>query len=420
METFFYEHTSKLDDAKVGFEVRSIVDLSADELEMLKIAGLDDLAPIEAWTALGTNTQINYSTHGIFRYYGKFPSPVASYLILKYSNENSIIMDPMSGSGTTALECLLLGRKCISFDVNPLSLLLAKVKITYIDKEVLTYELDKLSNNYSPCTINEFNYCPVGLKNVDHWFLETTQNSIRGLLREINKISDSQVRDFFMIVLMSTIRYVSKATSQQGRLFLDVLSAKEDALETFLKKAQKAIISVSSLPKSNDNIKIDYHDINKPLKAINNDLIILHPPYFNSYKYSSVNSLELSWLGVDHASIRKQEIREFFKVGKAEKVSFYIEDMVHSLLNTSMTLSENGVLALMIGDTIIKGEYIKVTRQLIDEFLKRNQNIKIEKIALRVPKYTEASWAASQRRKSDSIGANLYDFIIIFRKEKQI
>ncbi|MDP4678955.1 MAG: hypothetical protein NWS46_01155, partial [Cyclobacteriaceae bacterium] len=69
---------------------------------------------------------------------------------------------------------------------------------------------------------------------------------------------------------------------------------------------------------------------------------------------------------------------------------------------------------------IIKGEYIKVTRKLINEFLKRNQSIKIEKIALRVPKYTEASWAASQRRKSDSIGANLYDFIVIFRKEKHI
>ena len=420
METFFYEHTSKLDDAKVGFEVRSIVDLSSDELERLRIAELDDLAPIEAWTALGTNTQINYSTHGIFRYYGKFPSPVASYLILKYSNENSIIVDPMSGSGTTALECLLLGRKCISYDVNPLSLLLAKVKITYIDKEVLIYELDKISKNYSPCTIKEFSFFPVGLKNVDHWFLETTQNSVRGLLREINKISDSQVRDFFMIVIRSTIRYVSKATSQQGRLFLDILSAKDDALETFQKKAQKAIISVSSLPKSSDKIKVDYHDINKPLESVNSDLIILHPPYFNSYKYSSVNSLELSWMGVDHASIRKQEVREFFKVGKAEKVSYYIEDMVNSLLNVSTTLRDNGVLALMIGDTIIKGEYIKVTRKLINEFLKRNQSIKIEKIALRIPKYTEASWAASQRRKSDSIGANLYDFIVIFRKEKHI
>lgn len=416
METFFYDHASKIKTNQVGFEVRRINELSTDELEMLQTAKLADIAPIEAWTALGTNTQINYSTHGIFRYFGKFPSPVASYLITTYTNENSMVMDPMSGSGTTALECLLLGRKSVSYDVNPLSLLLARVKTTYIDEVVLKYQLENITKNYSPCTIKEFNYSPVGLKNIDHWFLESTQNSIRGLLKEIEKIADTKIRDFFTVVLMSTIRYVSKATSQQGRLFLDVLSAKEDALETFIKKADKAISAVSALPKDNSKIRVDFHDINFPFDEKNNDLIILHPPYFNSYKYSSVNSLELSWLGIDHGVIRKQEIREFFKVGKAEKVALYIDDMVQSLINTAKTLSNNGVLALMIGDTIIKGEYVPVTRQLIDAFVSKVADLKVEKVALRVPKYTEASWAASQRRKSDSVGANLYDFIVIFRK----
>ena len=44
--------------------------------------------------------------------------------------------------------------------------------------------------------------------------------------------------------------------------------------------------------------------------------------------------------------------------------------------------------------------------------------IKIEKIVLRVPKYTEASWSASQRRKSDKVGIQLNDFILIFRRKK--
>ena len=69
----------------------------------------------------------------------------------------------------------------------------------------------------------------------------------------------------------------------------------------------------------------------------------------------------------------------------------------------------------MIGDTIIKGEYVPVTRMVIDKFLENNKNVFVEKIVLRIPKFTEASWTASQRRKGDKVGINLYDFIVIFR-----
>ena len=53
--------------------------------------------------------------------------------------------------------------------------------------------------------------------------------------------------------------------------------------------------------------------------------MILHPPYFNSYKYSSVNSLEMGWLGFDRLEYNKKEIREFFKVGKPENVDKYVD-----------------------------------------------------------------------------------------------
>ena len=73
-------------------------------------------------------------------------------------------------------------------------------------------------------------------------------------------------------------------------------------------------------------------------------------------------------------------------------------------------------MGLMIGDTVIKGEYLSTTKQLLDKFLADNPNIGVEKMVLRVPKYTEASWTASQRRTSDKVGISLNDFIIIFRR----
>ena len=197
---------------------------------------------------------------------------------------------------------------------------------------------------------------------------------------------------------------------------MDVLSAKKDCLETFIRKAEKAIPNIALLPKAKYTIEIGLRDVLTPFNGERNDLIICHPPYFNSYKYSSINSLELSWLRINHADVRKNEVREFFKIGKIEKADYYVADMLKALNNIKQTLSLNGTLALMIGDTIIKGTYVPVTYSLISEFLKQNPDIKLEKVVIRVPKYTEASWTTSQRRTSEKVGITLNDFIIIFRR----
>lgn len=419
MKTIFYDYPNPVDNKLAGIEIRKQKELSVGERFLLKQAGIDKYAPLEAWTALGTNSQISYSTHGIFRYFGKFPSTIAAHLIREYTKENDNVMDPMGGSGTTALECLLSNRNCSSYDVNPLSILLAKVKTTKIKKDTLEKTLNLICKNYKPLKQSEYEWQPIGIRNVDHWFLPKTQNSIRGILYQINQISNKDVRDFFTICLAASIRPVSRATTQQGRLFLDVVTAKEDCLETFHKKSVKAIEAVAALPKATTRLKISKHDASESFESGPiNKLIIVHPPYFNSYKYSSVNSLELSWMKIDHAIVRKEEVREFFKIGKAENVVYYVDDITKTLNNITQTLRPDGVMGLMIGDTVIKGKYIQATKMLLDRFLSENHNIKIEKIVLRVPKYTEASWSASQRRKSDKVGIQLNDFILIFRRKK--
>ena len=417
MDTFFYKYPNPVDNENAGIEIRKEHELSQDELFLLKRAGLDSYAPLEAWTALGTNTQISYSTHGIFRYFGKFPSTIAAHLIMQYTDEHDMVMDPMAGSGTTVLEAMLANRDCRSYDVNPLAVLLQRVKTTHLEEEKLLEELKHISENYLPLPAEQFDWQPVGIRDVDHWFLKETQDSIRGLIYLINQIEDEKIKDFFSICLASSIRPVSRATTQQGRLFLDVVTAKEDCLDTFVKKAQKAIKAVASLPVSNSALEIAEHDASVPFSfGPTNKLIIVHPPYFNSYKYSSVNSLELSWMRINHADVRKNEVREFFKVGKAENITHYVEDMQSTLNNITATLLPDGVMGLMIGDTIIKGEYIQATKMLLDKFLADNPSITVEKVVLRVPKYTEASWTTSQRRTSDKVGVSLNDFIIVFRR----
>jgi len=405
---------------KKSIILRDANELTQQENELINKADLKNLGIIEAWTANGTNKDLSYATHGLFRYFGKYPPPIASHLILNYSQEGNLIIDPMCGSGTAGVESILLNRKCILSDVNPLSLLLSKVKTTHIDNDKLVSNLKKIELYYRKLTIEEYNFEPVGLRNFNHWFLPETIDSLRGLKRLIQEINEINVKEFFEIMFSATVRKVSRATTQQGRLFLDVTTAKEDALETFVKQSQKGIENLKSL---NDNIQYPVEIINNDLKVGlpekylgSANLVILHPPYFNAYRYSSINSLELAWLGINHRDINKHEIREYFKVGKAEDIKGYIQDMSVALNNSLSLLMPDGVLGLMIGDTVIKNEYVPTTKLLIDTIDK--DKYRVEVVALRVPRFTEATWVASQRRKSDNIGISLYDFIITFRRSK--
>lgn len=52
-------------------------------------------------------------------YRGNWAPEVVRNLILRYSEENDYLLDPMVGGGTTAIECRLLNRNLLALDINP-------------------------------------------------------------------------------------------------------------------------------------------------------------------------------------------------------------------------------------------------------------------------------------------------------------
>jgi DNA modification methylase len=60
----------------------------------------------------------NWATHNP-KFRGNFAPQIARNIILKYSEENDTVLDPMVGGGTTLIEAKLLNRQGIGFDINP-------------------------------------------------------------------------------------------------------------------------------------------------------------------------------------------------------------------------------------------------------------------------------------------------------------
>jgi len=67
----------------------------------------------------------NWATHS-GEYRGNWSPYIPRNVILKYSKPGEVVLDYFCGAGTTAVECKLLGRKCIAFDINDKAVELAR------------------------------------------------------------------------------------------------------------------------------------------------------------------------------------------------------------------------------------------------------------------------------------------------------
>ncbi len=400
-----------------GISTRSEEQIDGAHTDQLAKANLLGLAAVEAWTVNGTNRQNAYSTHGIFRYFGKYPPPIGERLIREHTGTGDLVVDPMCGSGTTGVEALLLRRKCKQLDVSPLGVLVSRAKATRVPLAESEPLLDRVLEEASPKTVDEDDFMPVGLRRPEHWFLDETMDSLRGLHAAIRALPAGRGTNLLWAAFAATIRRVSRATTQQGRLFLDADTALPDARPTFRKSAQRALVAVAGLPESGacDVVLADSRlGVPEDLEG-KAQLVILHPPYFNSYRYSRVNSLELAWLGHDVRPVRKGEVREFFKVGDPANVEHYVSDLVKVVCNAARTLVSGGRLGLMIGDTVLRGAHVPTTRMILDR-LPSEIGLELAQVAIRVPRHTEATWVASQRRTAGKLGVALCDYVLQFQK----
>lgn len=72
----------------------------------------------------------NWATHS-GEYRGNWSPYIPRNIILKYSKPGEMVVDYFCGAGTTAIECKLLGRKCIAIDINEEAIKLAQSKLDF-------------------------------------------------------------------------------------------------------------------------------------------------------------------------------------------------------------------------------------------------------------------------------------------------
>src|SRR5439155_15618536 len=114
---------------------RDRVLIEETEVELVKRWKFESLAPPASYrpevsTVWSFPDRGDWATHkGNYR--GNWSPYIPRNLILRYSEPGETVLDQMMGSGTTLIECKLLGRNAIGVDINRDAVMVARDRLNF-------------------------------------------------------------------------------------------------------------------------------------------------------------------------------------------------------------------------------------------------------------------------------------------------
>jgi SAM-dependent methyltransferase len=334
----------------VDFEINS----GLREFKLLRSSNLDSVIKRAAYfkmidgkytdyfyiTQKNVTRSVNqYLTHWIYPYKGKFhPQMIRALLNIIKLKENDTVLDPFIGSGTTAVEAMLLGINCIGIDISPLCVIQSKVKTESIEvieeiEEIKGYIIRKTRGNFG------------GQRNNKFW-------------EAINSISNEKVKNFYIMAYLIAVSDNTRRKRNLEHSFYKNLDLMIKSVKDFKNVSRELNLKLGK-------IKIEKGDSrNLPLDNNSVDGIITSPPYSIALDYVSNDAHALKVLGYDLMKIRE----EFIGVrGKGEqRLRLYNKDMEKSYKEMYRVLKPGKFSVIVIGNATYNGHEINTVEFTID------------------------------------------------------
>jgi len=248
-----------------------------------------------------------------------FPAPMSPTLtrriIETVTDPDSVVLDPMAGSGVVPLTAAALGRRAVAFDVDPLSRLMIRTsakrfsdervrmhakRISQRARRVHSERLDRLFSRSFDRETREF---------VSFWF---PRRSIRALLALSEAIaeSDPDVKSHLWLGLSRSI--IAKSSGVSWALDLPHTRPHRrkrtvsDPFETFERQVELLLRHLERIPPTLARAEIRHADARSlPLPDRSIDLVLTSSPYANAIDYMRSHKFSLIWMGYSLEQLRQ-------------------------------------------------------------------------------------------------------------------
>jgi SAM-dependent methyltransferase len=273
-------------------------------------------------------------THYLFRFPAKFHPPVAHALLRAFTVPGDTVLDPFCGSGTLLLAAAAEGRHSIGVDVDPLAVLLTKVKTHRLRPGHLRASwlkliptLDKLSRSADEYSHRQFvdlttteyeqavsthNLAVPNIPNLFHWFRRYVIVDLAQILHVVEEADIPEThRQLFRLVFASIVRNASNAdpVPVSGLEVTSYMKKKDAAGRTidpftmFRKAVGRALAAAAmycNAVQPGNRISVIRGDATRLSALVKKpvDAAITSPPYHNAVDYYRRHKLEMFWLGL--------------------------------------------------------------------------------------------------------------------------
>ena len=338
----------------------------------------------------------------------KYPATMLPQIGIEIFKElnihNGKLLDPYCGSGSSfasGLECGLT--EMHGFDINPLAVLISKVRFTKVSINELVETKKEFRNNVYEFLKDEKNISTLKrpkITNIDFWFSEEVINHLTVVKHFIDKIPDKNIRRFFLIPFSETVRECSYTRNNEFKLFRmkseDLLHFNPDVIGVYLNKLGDVIFLYSNFyfPKLEENISVNVQYSTFQPKNEDFDVVLTSPPYGDSrttVAYGQFSTLSNEWLGIDYArkidgmlmggAKYKQNIKngiiadyisEIDKIDnkRALEVSAFYNDLDTSIQRVAKSICKGGKSIYVVGNRTVKNVQLPTDQFIAEKFEK--------------------------------------------------
>ncbi len=271
------------------------------------------------WDYRGTNNSERDYVHGFCTYPAmmvpKMQRELLDVCLQEMDSIHPTLLDPFAGSGTILVEGMLRGLNVVGLDINPLAILLCKVKTSIVDPEEL---LDRV-NNIQVIINSAETFDLYSFKGIEKWFTARAISDLSRIRAAITKENNVVFRRFFWATFCEIVRLVSNSRDCTYKLHIkeqeDIDTYDKDALVLFCETLQfntNKYISFYTALKERGYIKKDGKTYKGRIKIalcdsieyLNHtkqkyDLVLTSPPYGDNHttvSYGQYSILPLRWI----------------------------------------------------------------------------------------------------------------------------
>ena len=348
-----YETLSKNELLKRSAYFKLVEGKETAHFKACKIQNLEDVHKNSSFRTklffLNGQYSTGYATHSLFPYRGKFhPQLIRALLNILKVKPGHVVLDPMAGSATVAVEAGLLGIDSISIDWNPFCKLIGKVKTFALDLDIkilesITKKPDRLLKKLKKDKVPKY------FKN-----------------------SGDSKRNYYEIALLAfldSVGFSVRSQSSVEKLFPRVLERYVSTIKQFQKVRKKMGLKIGSSKIMQGNVlKLSLSD-----NIV--DAIITSPPYSFAIDYLKNDEAQLAYLDHDSDALRKDMIGLWGR-GVKNKLEIYFEKIDQALKEMRRVSKKNAPIVIIIGTNNIQTKGVNLEKKVIE--LGEKHNLKFE------------------------------------------